>query len=63
MALAGVDALRELELYDTADPGVLELWEKAPSDVNSGFSLWRSRDPSRLSLIVIAAEEVQRWHC
>lgn len=54
MALAGVDALKELELYDNADTGVLELWEKPPSDVNNGLSLWRSRDPSRLSLIVTA---------
>lgn len=54
MALAGVDALKELELYDTADTGVLELCEKAPNEVNNGFSLWRNRDPSRLSLIVTA---------
>lgn len=52
MALAGVDALKELELYDTAETGVLELCEKPPSDVSNGLSLWRSRDPSRLSLIV-----------
>lgn len=52
MALAGVDALYEFELYDTAETGVLELCEKPPSDVNNGLSLWRRRDPSRVSLMV-----------
>lgn len=52
MALAGVDALKELEVYDMADTGVLELCGKAPSDVKSGLSLWRNREPSRLSLMV-----------
>lgn len=56
MALAGVDAMYELELYDTDDTGVLELWEKPPSDVNSGFSRWRRRDPSRGSFIFDEAE-------
>lgn len=31
---------------------MLELCGKEPSDVNKGLSLWRSRDGSRLSLIV-----------
>lgn len=53
MALTGVGALKELELYDTEETGVLELCEKPPRDVNNGFNLWRSRDPSRLSPIVI----------
>lgn len=52
MALAGVDGLYEFELYDTAETGVLELCEKPPSDVNNGLSLWRRRDPSRMSLMV-----------
>lgn len=52
-----MDTLNEFELYDKAETGVFEFWEKELKDVNNGLSLWRRRnDGSRLSFMVTYLE-------
>lgn len=52
--------MKELELYDRAETGVLELWEKELREVNRGFSLWRRRkEGSRFSAIMTGSRRSQ----